>query len=509
VKKILMISLLLLVISIAGSIVLNRSAERGAVMMKVGIPAALLIPFFPLAVYTRRTSSGSGYRENQSVLHEITASMELTNLYVGSIISNYNATDAVTIKLPAAEYGREVSFIKMTDQNFYVDPQDTEYIISPASGAVLDAGEVFELEHLYDTVTFRCLRTGYWSAINYVQPAENDESSLTVVAKTDDYQILSTDDNKVITNTGAAKDIVLTLPDGAVGLRHTILVTEAGYAITLDTPTGNYIKNPVTGAWQAATKYLKAMRVGSRITVTCEIADYWQIESMEGQWIAETTHVVSKTDDYTLLASDDGGVFDNTGAAKDIVLTMPGALPGMRYTAVVAEPGYSITLDPAAGDFLPDPRTGHLQAAAKYIKSGVLGANITLVCVLADYWQIESMEGLWIPETDCVNDKTANFDIEEEDNGKTYSNTGATGEITGTLPAAVPGLKFNFFVQAAQELRIDPDSTETIALPSTGVQGAEGKYLVADAAGEWVNLECLIAGQWEARGHGGTWTAEG
>jgi hypothetical protein len=398
VKKILMISLLLLVISIAGSIVLNRSAERGAVMMKVGIPAALLIPFFPLAVYTRRTSSGSGYRENQSVLHEITASMELANLYVGSIISNYNATDAVTIKLPAAEYGREVSFIKMTDQNFYVDPQDTEYIISPASGAVLDAGEVFELEHLYDTVTFRCLRTGYWSAINYVQPAENDESSLTVVAKTDDYQILSIDDNKVITNTGAAKDIVLTLPNGAVGLRHTILVAEAGH---------------------------------------------------------------------------------------------------------------SITLDPAAGDFLPDPRTGHLQAAAKYIKSGVLGANITLVCVLADYWQIESMEGLWIPETDCVNDKTANFDIEEEDNGKTYSNTGATGEITGTLPAAVPGLKFNFFVQAAEELRIDPDSTETIALPSTGVQGAEGKYLVADAAGEWVNLECLIAGQWEARGYGGTWTAEG
>jgi hypothetical protein len=49
------------------------------------------------------------------------------------------------------------------------------------------------------------------------------------------------------------------------------------------------------------------------------------------------------------------------------------------------------------------------------------------------------------------------------------------------LPAAVVGLNIAFASGATQELRIDPNGTETIALPSTGVQGAAGKYLVADA----------------------------
>lgn len=94
------------------------------------------------------------------------------------------------------------------------------------------------------------------------------------------------------------------------------------------------------------------------------------------------------------------------------------------------------------------------------------------------------------------------------DSGKTYLNTGATGAATFVLPAATPGLNFRFFVNAAQELRLDPNTTQTIALPSTGVQSAAGKYIVADAVGEFVEIRCLIAGQWEVLAYRGTWTAE-
>lgn len=62
---------------------------------------------------------------------------------------------------------------------------------------------------------------------------------------------------------------------------------------------------------------------------------------------------------------------------------------------------------------------------------------------------------------------------------------------------------------AAQELRIDPSGTETIALPSTGAQGGAGKYLTADAVGEWVRLLCVKAGQWQVTGYAGTWAHEG
>ena len=75
-------------------------------------------------------------------------------------------------------------------------------------------------------------------------------------------------------------------------------------------------------------------------------------------------------------------------------------------------------------------------------------------------------------------------------------------------PAAL-GVSFTFMVMAAQELRIDPSGTETIALPSSGAQGAAGKYLTADAVGEWVKLLCVKTGQWQVTGYLGTWAHEG
>ncbi len=75
------------------------------------------------------------------------------------------------------------------------------------------------------------------------------------------------------------------------------------------------------------------------------------------------------------------------------------------------------------------------------------------------------------------------------------------------MPAAVPGLRYRFYVGAAQELRIDPNGTETAGLPSTGVQQAAGAYLTANAAGETLDLQCVVAGTWSPFGYSGTWTA--
>lgn len=108
----------------------------------------------------------------------------------------------------------------------------------------------------------------------------------------------------------------------------------------------------------------------------------------------------------------------------------------------------------------------------------------------------------------AVEVKTADYTITAADSGKTYDSTGAAGTIVGSLPVATPGLHFYFRVGAAQEHRLDPNGTETISLPSTGVAGAAGKYLSADAAGETVHLRCVKAGTWSVFGYTGTWTAE-
>lgn len=105
---------------------------------------------------------------------------------------------------------------------------------------------------------------------------------------------------------------------------------------------------------------------------------------------------------------------------------------------------------------------------------------------------------------------TADKTVTTAESGMTFTTVGATATVTFTLPAATTAAKqkYRFRVGAAQELRLDPDGTETIALPSTGVQGAAGKYLTANADGETVDIECTKDGQWSVFGYTGTWTAE-
>lgn len=106
-----------------------------------------------------------------------------------------------------------------------------------------------------------------------------------------------------------------------------------------------------------------------------------------------------------------------------------------------------------------------------------------------------------------VEAKTANYTVTEADNGKLFTNAGASGAITFALPAAKAGMNFKFAVRVAQELRIDPNGTETISLPSTGVPSAAGAYIVADAIGETVDIFCPADGTWAVAGYTGTWTA--
>lgn len=104
---------------------------------------------------------------------------------------------------------------------------------------------------------------------------------------------------------------------------------------------------------------------------------------------------------------------------------------------------------------------------------------------------------------------TADDTLLTTENATLHTNTGASAAITLVLPAATVGLQFRFAVGAAYELRIDPAGTETISLPSSGVPGAAGKYLTADAVGETVHLVCAVAGNWNCFGYTGTWTAQG
>jgi hypothetical protein len=106
-----------------------------------------------------------------------------------------------------------------------------------------------------------------------------------------------------------------------------------------------------------------------------------------------------------------------------------------------------------------------------------------------------------------VEAKTADYTVTAADSGKAFTTVGAAGTVTFALPAAVAGLEYYFRVGAVQELRIDPNGSETIALPSTGAPSAGGAYITANAIGESVHIMCCTAGHWTVFGFTGTWTA--
>ena len=138
-----------------------------------------------------------------------------------------------------------------------------------------------------------------------------------------------------------------------------------------------------------------------------------------------------------------------------------------------------------------------------------IGIALEAATAANDVVEVLRLPGAFALGVKSVEAHTAGDTLTAAESGSVHTTVGAVATVVLALPAATLGLEYFFRVGAAQELRIDPDGTETCALPSTGVQGAAGKYLTANADGETVHLICDKVGEWSCYGFTGTWTAEG
>ncbi len=99
----------------------------------------------------------------------------------------------------------------------------------------------------------------------------------------------------------------------------------------------------------------------------------------------------------------------------------------------------------------------------------------------------------------------ADDDLTPAESGGVHTNLGATGTVTLTLPADAPeGTQFSVAVQAAYELRVDPQAA---AIRDDSGQ-ATGKYKSADAIGAALTLVADANGDWATTAKNGTWTEE-
>lgn len=198
-----------------------------------------------------------------------------------------------------------------------------------------------------------------------------------------------------------------------------------------------------------------------------------------------------------VAADDELGVLEQTVLATDTAAAVrfPADNETVRVMAAGAITQYADVYRAAAGKITATPN-GKRWGIALEAASG----NGSLIEVL----RLQADAQAFLAEAHTADDTLTVAEMY----GSIHTSVGAAGTVVLTLPPAVVGMHAYFKVGAAQELRINPDGNETIALPSTGVQGAAGKYLTANAAGETVYLVCDTAGTWSVFGFTGTWTAE-
>lgn len=103
-----------------------------------------------------------------------------------------------------------------------------------------------------------------------------------------------------------------------------------------------------------------------------------------------------------------------------------------------------------------------------------------------------------------ITPKTGDYTVLTTDSNTVITNTGASGQITASLPAATVGIKVNVAVTVAQNLVVDAAGTDTIRINSSVTTA--GGNLTSNTIGNTLIITCVKSGEWFVMNHEGTWT---
>jgi len=103
-----------------------------------------------------------------------------------------------------------------------------------------------------------------------------------------------------------------------------------------------------------------------------------------------------------------------------------------------------------------------------------------------------------------VEEQTGNDTLTDAESNTVYTNEGAGGDITLTLPTAVAGIQYTFIVQENNKLEVEAASGDTIRIATE--ESAAAGTIDSDLVGSTVTLVCINATEWVAVAMLGTWT---
>jgi len=98
--------------------------------------------------------------------------------------------------------------------------------------------------------------------------------------------------------------------------------------------------------------------------------------------------------------------------------------------------------------------------------------------------------------------KTANYTVDETDTGTIFTNTGASGAVTFTLPSAPSeGLEYQFIATAQQNIVIDPGDNDKFLFGDGSTAAGDGKKITitpadANSLGVGLKIRSISTGDW-------------
>lgn len=104
----------------------------------------------------------------------------------------------------------------------------------------------------------------------------------------------------------------------------------------------------------------------------------------------------------------------------------------------------------------------------------------------------------------AISAKTGNYTVLSTDSGAVFTNEGAGAQVIFSLPTAVSGLTFTFYVQVAQNVRALANTGDTVRL--SDVVSASAGYAESAIVGAVVKLIAINATEWVAESVVNNWT---
>ncbi|MCB9849135.1 MAG: hypothetical protein H6817_00350 [Phycisphaerales bacterium] len=171
---------------------------------------------------------------------------------------------------------------------------------------------------------------------------------------------------------------------------------------------------------------------------------------------------------------DDGDVSGRVYTLGDFELTLSGSTQADIGRRVYASDDATLTFDPQQATFV-----GHVR--------GIASSGTIILRLPTD----AGLPG------ERVEHRTASFTLTARQSGGVFTNLGAAGAVTVTLPQSPPeGTAFKFVCMADQELRIAPGAAGGVYVK--GAKQADNKYVSITDIGDFIHIIADGNGDWVA-----------